>query len=84
VFCTTIGTALNAANVRSGFRSVVDASGIGGNWTLRELRHSFVPQLSANGVPVEAIARLVGHAGTAATEAVYARNCARCSPRAPR
>jgi integrase len=35
------------------------------------LRHSFVSLLSANGVPIEAIARLVGHAGTAVTEAVY-------------
>lgn len=71
VFTTTIGTALDAANVRREFRAVVDASKIGGNWTPRELRHSFVSLLSANGVPVEAIARLVGHAGTAVTEAVY-------------
>ncbi|MGH3887912.1 MAG: site-specific integrase [Pseudonocardiaceae bacterium] len=71
VFCTTIGTALDAANVRRGFRSVVKASGIGGNWTPRELRHSFVSLLSANGVPVESIAQLVGHAGTAVTKAVY-------------
>jgi integrase len=71
VFCTTVGTELDAANVRRGFRSVVAASGIGGNWTPRELRHSFVSLLSANGVPVESIAQLVGHAGTAVTEAVY-------------
>lgn len=71
VFCTTVGTALDAANVRRGFRSVVAASGIEGNWTPRELRHSFVSLLSANGVPVESIAQLVGHAGTRVTEAVY-------------
>jgi integrase len=35
------------------------------------LRHSFVSLLSANGVPVKSIARLVGHAGTTVTEAVY-------------
>jgi integrase len=71
VFCTKVGTALDAANVRRGFRSVVAAAGIAGNWTPRELRHSFVSLLSANGVPVESIAQLVGHAGTAVTEAVY-------------
>ncbi|MGH3942518.1 MAG: site-specific integrase [Pseudonocardiaceae bacterium] len=71
VFCTTVGTGLDAANVRRGFRTVVTAAGIGGSWTPRELRHSFVSLLSANGVPVESIAQLVGHAGTAVTEAVY-------------
>jgi integrase len=71
VFCTKVGTELDAANVRRGFRSVVTAAGISGSWTPRELRHSFVSLLSANGVPVESIAQLVGHAGTAVTEAVY-------------
>jgi integrase len=40
-------------------------------WTPRELRHSFVSLLSANDVPLEDISRLVGHSGTAVTEAVY-------------
>lgn len=70
-FCTTVSIEMDAANVRRGFRAVVTASGIDGTWTPRELRHSFVSLLSANGVPVESIARLVGHAGTTVTEAVY-------------
>ena len=40
-------------------------------WTAREMRHSFVSLLSDAGVPVEKIARLVGHTGTATTELVY-------------
>jgi integrase len=40
-------------------------------WTPRELRHSYVSLLSDAGVPVEKIARLVGHTGTATTELVY-------------
>ncbi|GAA1775357.1 tyrosine-type recombinase/integrase [Streptomonospora arabica] len=40
-------------------------------WTPRELRHSFVSLMSDSGVPLEDIARLVGHSGTAVTEAVY-------------
>jgi len=71
VFCTQVGTALDAANVRRGFRSVVTAAGTAGSWTPRELRHSFVSLLSAHGVPVESIARLVGHASTTITESVY-------------
>jgi hypothetical protein len=34
-------------------------------------RHSFVSITSDNGVPIETIADLVGHAGTAVTEKVY-------------
>jgi integrase len=71
VFCTSVGTALDAANVRRGFRAVTEKAGLAGSWTPRELRHSFVSLLSANGVAVEAIAHLVGHAGTTVTEAVY-------------
>jgi len=46
-------------------------AGIGENWTPRELRHSFVSIMSDNGVPLETIADLVGHASTAVTEEVY-------------
>jgi integrase len=42
-----------------------------GEWTPRELRHSFVSLMSLSGVSVEEIADLVGHAGTAVTETVY-------------
>jgi integrase len=40
-------------------------------WTPRELRHSFVSLLSANGVRIEDISRLVGHSATGVTERVY-------------
>jgi site-specific recombinase XerD len=41
-------------------------------WTSREMRHSFVSLLSDSGVPIENIARLVGHAGgSEVTETVY-------------
>ena len=35
------------------------------------MRHSFVSLMSDAGVPLEAIARLVGHRSTAVTETVY-------------
>ncbi len=73
VFTTSVGTALDSANVRRGFRRIATAAGLTAkDWTPRELRHSFVSLLSDEGVPVEQIARLVGHAGgSTVTETVY-------------
>lgn len=72
VFASEAGTELDAANVRRSFRAVAKEAGlVSTNWTPRELRHSFVSLLSSNGVPIEDIARLVGHVSTAVTEKVY-------------
>lgn len=63
---------VGTANVRRAFRRIVRAAGLAaGDWTPRGLRHSFVSILSAEGVTVEQIAELCGHAGTRVTEAVY-------------
>jgi integrase len=40
-------------------------------WAPRDLRHTFVSLMSADGVPIEEIARLAGHNRTATTELVY-------------
>jgi integrase len=71
VFCTSVGTPLDAANVRRSFRRITKAAGLGDNWTPRELRHSFVSIMSDNGVPIEQIADLVGHRTTIVTQKVY-------------
>ncbi|MEU4548253.1 tyrosine-type recombinase/integrase [Nonomuraea dietziae] len=71
VFCTSVGTPMDAHNVRRSFRSITRQAKVGEDWTPRELRHSFVSIMSANDVPLETIADLVGHAGTRVTEAVY-------------
>jgi len=71
VFCTGHGEELLAGNVRRTFRRLCRKAGIGEDWTPRELRHSFVSLLSDDGVPLEAIADLCGHAGTTVTEKVY-------------
>jgi integrase len=71
VFCTSVGTALDAANVRRSFRRITKAAGLGDSWTPRELRHSFVSIMSDNGVPIEQIADLVGHRTTIVTQKVY-------------
>jgi integrase len=72
VFRSRAGTALDSHNVRRAFRTILRQAGLpAGEWTPRELRHSFVSLLSDGGVPLEHISRLVGHSGTAVTEAVY-------------
>jgi hypothetical protein len=73
VFSTRLGGALDAANVRREFKAACRAAKIGGHWTPRELRHSFVSLVSSSGVPVEEIARLAGHSNTRTTEVVYRR-----------
>ncbi|MFY9930504.1 MAG: tyrosine-type recombinase/integrase [Streptosporangiaceae bacterium] len=71
VFASAIGTPLDAANVRREFRKITEAAGLGTEWAPRDLRHTFVSLMSADGVPIEEIARLAGHNRTATTELVY-------------
>jgi len=71
VFTSQTGEPLDDANVRRAFRSITRRAGLGTDWTPRELRHSFVSIMSDNGVPIETIADLAGHASTSVTETVY-------------
>lgn len=73
VFGSEVGTEMHPANVRRSFhRALGLVPGIDpGEWTPRELRHSFVSLLSDRGIPVETISMLVGHSGTTVTELVY-------------
>ena len=71
VFVSTIGTPLDASNVRREFRRITKAAGLGVGWAPWDLRHTFVSLMSADGVPIEEIARLVGHNKTSTTELVY-------------
>jgi integrase len=71
VFASAIGTPLGANNVIRSFRALTDEAGLGRDWAPREMRHTFVSVLSANGVPVESIALLAGHDRTTTTELVY-------------
>ncbi len=60
--------------MRRDFRKVLDRAGLAGrDWAPRELRQSFVSLLSDAQVPVEVIARLVGHRSTTVTETVYSK-----------
>jgi integrase len=73
VFASSVGTPRNVNNVLRSFRSVLARTSLNPeDWTPREMRHSFVSLLSDSGVPIENIARLVGHTGgSEVTETVY-------------
>jgi site-specific recombinase XerD len=71
VFASAVGTSLDRHNVLREFRKITQAAGLGADWVPREMRHTFVSLLSANGTALEDIADLVGHRGTATTETVY-------------
>lgn len=73
VFTTSAGTPLESHNLRRDFRRVTKAAGIGDRWVSKELRTSFVSMMSHQGVPVEEIARLAGHASSRTTEVIYRR-----------
>ena len=71
VFTSSTGKPLDDANVRRGFRALCQRAGIGGSWSPRELRHTFVSLMSESGIAVEEIARLAGHSSSRTTEVVY-------------
>ena len=73
VFCTSVGTPLDAANIRREFRDLTARAGLGTQWTPQELRHTFVSLLSASGTPAEEIAHLAGHSSTRTTEVIFPR-----------
>jgi integrase len=73
VFTTSVGTGYESHNLRRDFRRVTAAAGLGARWVPKELRTSFVSMMSYQGMPVEEIARLAGHASSRTTEVIYRR-----------
>lgn len=61
VFASAVGEPLTADNVIHVFRTLTKNAGLGPRWAPREMRHTFVSVLSANGVSVQNIALLAGH-----------------------
>jgi integrase len=70
VFTTAAGTPIDASNLRRYFRRACEAAGID-RWTPYEMRHSAAPLLSAEGVPLERVADVLGHDGTRMVAQVY-------------
>ena len=70
VFTTANGRPIDASNLRRFFRQACDAAGIG-RWTPYEMRHSAASLMSAEGVPLELVADVLGHEGTRMAALVY-------------
>ncbi len=75
VFCNLLGGPLDSHNVRRSLTRIMADAGIP-RATPRELRHSFVSILSADGMGIEAISHLVGHSSPAVTSTVYRHDIA--------
>jgi site-specific recombinase XerD len=71
VFCNEDGTPLDRWHVRREFQKITKVARLGGEWTPRELRYSFVPILSAHDVRLEDISDLMGYSSTSVTETEY-------------
>ena len=70
VFTTANGRPVDASNLRRYFRRACTAAEIG-RWTPYEMRHSAASLMSAAGVPLEHVADVLGHNGTAMAALVY-------------
>jgi integrase len=70
VFSTEVGTFIDPSNLRRSFSQMTQRAGIG-HWHPHELRHSAASLLSADGVPIEQIADLLGHTSIRMTSMVY-------------
>lgn len=68
VFCTRNGTPFDLANLRRWFRKLCKRSGIEGDWTTYELRHSFVSLVSDQLDDLVKVADLAGHTDTRTTQ----------------
>ena len=76
VFTTATGTPLGARHIRKMFQDVCERAGVGRDWAPRDLRHTFVPLLSDDGMVIEKIARLAGHTSSCDGELGRIRNVA--------
>ncbi len=71
VFTTTKGTLLEARSMLGQYYKLRDLSGLP-KIRFQDLRHSAATLLTAAGVPMPAISRILGHSSTRTTQEVYA------------
>jgi integrase len=71
VFADNAGRAVWPQQAARGFKDLCGKAGLGQDWQLRELRHTFVSQMSQAGVDLEVIADHVGHSNSNVTRGVY-------------
>jgi integrase len=71
VFCTSLGTPINPANLYRQFTPIVAASGVYERLSLHDLRHSHATHLILAGHPITEVSRRLGHSKTSMTFDVY-------------
>lgn len=77
LFCTRTGTPLRWRNVYRSWPDVRDAAGLPEDTRPYDLRHAFVTELLAEGVPLHEVSWLAGHASTHFTADRYGHRVAR-------
>lgn len=70
MFCHEDGTPCTSDALNWRFGKMTRRAGIG-RWHAHEGRHTAVPIMSSNGVPVQEISDIVGHKSAHVTETVY-------------
>jgi integrase len=71
VFADSAGRPSYPQQTWAGFKDLCEAAGLGRDWQPREMRHTWVSQLSQAGVDIEVIADAAGHANSNVTRGVY-------------
>jgi integrase len=70
VFTTTIGTPIDPRNVYREFQKICEQAGLG-KWHPHELRHSAASLMLAQGVKLQVVSEVLGHASIRMTADVY-------------
>ena len=70
VFTTAVGTPIDPANFRHYFATLCERAGLG-HWHPHELRHSAASLMLAQGVALEVVSEILGHASIRMTKDVY-------------
>jgi len=70
MFTTQIGTPIDGRNLLRDFKKITQAAGLG-DWTIHELRHSSASLMLAQGVPLQVVSEVLGHASIRMTADVY-------------
>jgi hypothetical protein len=70
VFTSTVGTPIDPRNLNRDFKRVCANAGLG-NWHPHELRHSAASLMLAQGIKIQVVSQVLGHASIRMTADVY-------------
>jgi integrase len=70
IFTSAVGTPVDPRNLLREFKGLCKKAGLG-DWHVHELRHSAASLMLAQGVPLQVVSRVLGHASIRMTADVY-------------